>query len=563
MIKQDKKRKQAHLYIIPLGGLGEVGRNMMVLEYRHQVLVIDMGLRMPEEDMPGIDYIIPNTAYLKNSNKKVLGVVITHAHLDHIGAIPYSIHRIGNPPIYASPLAKALILDRQLEFPNQPKIKVIEVRPDSSKRLGPFNIHFFSQNHNIPETLGLFIETPVGNIVYTTDFKFDEHPVNDKPTDFQKLRQLGDKGVLLMFSDSTGAEKQGFSLSEETIFNNLEEIFKKAKGRIIAATFSSHINRIQQLITLSEKYGRKVFLSGRSMERNVEIARNLKYIKSQKGTFVKKEDLSRLPDNRLSVICTGAQGEEGASLMRIANQEYRDLKIKKGDTIIFSSSVIPGNERTVQLLKDELHRQGAYVYHYQMMDIHASGHAQQEELKKMLKLVRPKFFIPIHGQYSMLVHHRELAQEVGIPKKNIVVAENGQVIKLTPNSIKKLSKEVSSSYVMVDGLGVGDVGEVVLRDRQMLARDGMFVIIATVDSQKGEVIGSPDIISRGFIYLREAQELLQETRERVKKIVNQAAGKGKAVNWIHVKNEIREKVGQFLYGKTKRRPMVLPVVIEV
>ena len=561
--KQIKREKEQNIRVIPLGGLGEVGRNMMLLEYENSILIIDMGFRMPGEDMPGIDYIIPNISYLKGKNKNILGVVFTHGHYDHIGAVPYLMERIGNPPIFASALTQGIILKRQEDFPYQPKLEAIGVQNGSKIQLGPFKIEFFRQNHNIPDNLGLFIQTPIGNIIDTSDFKFDNSPVNDLPTDFEKLRSFSRRGVLLLMSDSTGAENEGHSLSERTIIENLDEIFKNTKGRIIAATFASLINRIQQIITLSEKYGRKVVVEGFSMKTNVEISKILGFIKSRKDTLIRAKEAGRYHDSRVTILCTGAQGEGQAVLMRIANKEHSFFELKKGDTVIFSSSVIPGNERTVQVLKDEFYRQGCIVYHYKMMDIHAGGHAQQEELKEMIKILRPRFFLPIHGQYSMLVNHGNLAKSAGIPEKNIVIAENGQVINLNRNKISIEKKRIEANYIMVDGLGVGDVGEVVLRDRHSLAKDGMFVIIVVIDKLTGKVKGSPDIISRGFVYLRESKELLRETRKKTIDLVNRAAGSGGAVNWTYVKDEMRNKIGQFLFSKTQRRPMILPVVIEV
>jgi len=563
MIKQ--KIKDGNLRIIPLGGLGEVGRNMMLLEYRKKILIIDMGFRMPEEDMLGIDYIIPNAEYLRNRKNDILGVVFTHGHYDHIGSVPYLMGKIWKPNlrIFASPLTRGIILRRQEDFPEQPKLKINEVRHGSKIKLGVFEIEFFRQNHNIPDNLGMFIKTPVGNILHTSDFKFDPNPVNDLPSNFQKLEEFANKGVLLLMSDSTGAEEEGHSLSEKEIFKNLEKIFQAAKGRIIAATFASLINRIQQIITLSEKYERKVAADGYSMKANIEICRNLGYIKAKKGTLIQLKDMGNYPDAKAVLLCTGAQGEGSAVLMRIANREHRFVKLRKTDTVIFSSSVIPGNERTVQILKDELYRQGAKIYHYKMMDIHAGGHAQQDELKEMINITKPKFLLPIHGQYSMLLNHGEIAKEIGIPEKNVIVAENGQIINLGRQRVYVEKKAIDSNYIMVDGLGIGDVGEIVLRDRQMLAKDGMFVIVAVVDRQTGRVKGSPDIISRGFVYLRESRELLRDTRKKVIDIVNKTAGSGGAVNWVYVKDEIRNKIGQFLFTKTRRRPMILPVIIEV
>jgi len=556
-------KKQNNLRVIPLGGLGEVGRNMMCLEYGGAILIIDVGFRMPEEDMPGIDYIIPNIAYLKGKERNIAGAVFTHGHYDHIAAIPHIINKIGNPPLFASGLTKGIILKRQEDFPNQPKLNITQVKDGSKVTLGPFQVEFFKQNHNIFDNLGLFIKTPVGNIVHTSDFKFDLTPVYDLPTNFQKLKDMGRRDILLLMSDSTDAEYEGHSLSEKTIMENLEEIFKESRGRIIAATFGSLINRIQQLIALSEKYGRRVAVDGYSMRTNVEICKKLGYIKSQKGTLIKVNQIHNYPDSKITLICTGAQGEGQAVLMRIITREHKFVRLKKDDTVIFSSSVIPGNERTVQFLKDELYREGVNVFHYKMMDIHAGGHGKQEELAEMIRIMKPRFFMPIHGQYSMLFNHAKLALSQGIPERNIVMAENGQIINLTPRKIFVEKKTVESSYVMVDGLGVGDVGEIVLRDRQTLAKDGMFVIITIIDRNTGKVKGSPDIISRGFVYLRESRQLLQDTRKKVIEVVNRSAGSGGAVNWSYVKDNVRNNIGDFLYTKTQRRPMILPVVIEV
>lgn len=558
-----KQDTRGNLRVIPLGGLGEVGRNMMLLEWENSILIVDTGFRMPEEDMPGIDYIIPNISYLKGKAKNILGVLITHGHYDHIGALPYCMGRIGNPPIFAGNIAKAIIMKRQEDFPGQPKLKINLIEDGKKFKLGPFEIEPFRQNHNIPDNYGFVITTPVGNIVHTSDFKFDDAPVNDPPTDYKRLEQIGKNKVQLLMSDSTGAEQTNHSLSEQVIMDNLEEIFKQTKGRIITATFASLLNRMHQIITLSEKYGRKIVLEGYSMRTNVEISRQLGYIKADKGTFIKSQEAANYPDNKITIMGTGAQGEERAVLMRIVNGEHKNLKIQRGDTVIFSSSVIPGNERTVQFLKDHLYRQGAHVYHYKMLDIHASGHAYQDELKQLIGLLKPKFLLPIHGQFSMLVNHGMLAEEAGIPRSNIAVAENGNIVLVNKNTISISKDQVPANYVMVDGLGIGDVGEVVLRDRQNLATDGMFVIIAVVDRQTGKVKGSPDIISRGFIYLRESQVLLRDVRKRVVDVINQSAGTGGAVNWVYVRDNVRNKTTEYLFEKTQRRPMVLPVIIEV
>jgi len=556
------KQKIENLKIIPLGGLGEVGRNMMLFEYKEKILIIDMGFRMPEEDMPGIDCIIPNISYLKGKEKNIVGLVITHGHYDHIGAIPYSLEKIGNPQIYTGALTRGIILKRQEDF-TQSKLNIHIVKNGDRIDLSPFKVEFFRQNHSIPDNFGLFISTPVGNIVHTSDFKFDQSPVNDLPTDFKKLEEFSKRNVLLLLSDSTGAEDEGHSLSEKKIMENLEEIFKNCQGRILTATFASLINRVQQIITLSEKYGRKVAIDGYSMKSNVEICKKLGYIKTKPNTLIGPNQVSNFPDSKITFLCTGAQAEGSAVLMRITNKEHRFFRIKKGDSIIFSSSVIPGNERAVQFLKDDLYRQKAIVFHYRMMDIHAGGHAKKEEQAEMIKIIKPRFFMPIHGQYSMLVSHGEIARSCKIPDKNIIIAENGKVVNLSQENIFIEKKEVMSNYIMVDGLGIGDVGEIVLRDRQNLAKDGMFVIIVVIDRSTGKIRNSPDIISRGFVYLKESKELLTETRRNIIKIVNHAVGSSGSVNWIYVKDEIRNKLGAFLYKKTERRPMILPVIIEI
>jgi ribonuclease J len=562
-----KKKIEDTLRLIPLGGLGEVGRNMTLLEYKNSILIIDMGFRMPEETMPGIDYIIPDISYLLENKryKNVVGVVITHGHYDHIGAIPYIWNRIGNPPIYAAPLTKGIILKRQDEFKDQPKLDVNEVKDGSKIKLGVFEVEFFKQNHSIPDNMGLLIKTPVGNIVHTSDFKFDNFPVNEKPTDFKKLESIAENGIHLLMCDSTGAEEPGHSLSEKDIFENMDKIFAGAKGRIIIATFSSLINRIQQAVTLSEKYNRKVGFIGHSMKSNVEVTKKLGYLKSQKGTLLKKvAETNDLPDNQVTILCTGAQGEENAGLMKIATGEHQSIKIKPGDTIVFSSSVIPGNERSVQILKDDFIRQKANVFHYKMMDIHAGGHAQRDEIKEMVRIMKPKFFMPIHGQFSMLFANARLVEdECDYKEDQTILADNGNIINVTKDKVFIDNKSVSAEYIMVDGLGIGDVGEVVLRDRQMLAKDGIFVIIAVVNRKTGKVQESPDIISRGFVYLKESKDLLYQARKKVIATIEKSTTSGQVTNWTYIKDTIRNNLGDFLFQKTQRRPMILPVIIEV
>lgn len=555
---------RGHLRFIPLGGCGEVTRSCYVYEYEDDIVIVDMGLQWPDEDMPGIDYLIPNVEYLKPRRKNIRGIVITHGHYDHIGAIPHLLNALGNPPIYATALTRGVILKRQEEFKHLGKPEIHVVTPESAVQLGSIRVEFFHVNHNIPDSVGVVLKTPVGAVVHTGDWKFDHTPVNERPADIARLTELGRQGVALLVSESTDAEMPGSQISESEVQKALEEIFKEAPGRIMAATFSSLLTRIQQLIYLSEKYDRKFVIEGHSMKETVAIAQALGYTKVKKGTLIETKDMDRYPENRITIACTGAQGEDRAVLMRIANNEHRVISLRPKDSIIFSSSVIPGNEATVQRLKDALYKKVHKVYHYATMDIHAGGHAKRDELRKMIELTRPKFFIPIHGNYFMLKLHADLAEETGVPRERIVVAEDGEVVSMNRVEIKKTAEKAPTDYVMVDGLGVGDVKEVVLRDRQHLAEDGIFVIIGIVDSKTGRVRTSPDIISRGFIYLKESQDLLKEVRQRTRKIIEDVTVLGAhPINWTHVKDELREKIGQFLFNKTQRRPMVLPVVIEV
>ncbi len=556
-------RSTIPLRIIPLGGLEEIGRNMTIFEYGNDIIVVDVGLMFPEEEMMGIDYIIPNIEYLKDKKRNIRGVFITHGHYDHIGAIPHIIPELGNPPIYATELTRGMILKRQEDYNNK-TLNVKTVRKIDRVALGAFKIEFFHVNHSIPDSVGLIIRTPIGTIIHTGDFKFDHSPVGDVPADISKIARLGSEGILALMSDSTDAESEGYSISESKIRENLDKIFSEAKGRIITATFASLVSRIQQIAELSEKHGRKLAVDGYSMKNNVEIARQLGYINAKKSTFINIKDVNNYPDNKIAIMCTGAQGEGNAVLMRIVNGEHRYVQIHRGDTVIFSSSVIPGNERTVQGLKDTLYKKGAEVIHYKMMDIHSGGHARQEDLKMMINLVRPKYLIPIHGTYYMLKLHGKLAQSIGMKEENIIIGENGRVIEIDYRGNAKLSSEkVPSSYVMVDGLGVGDIGNVVLRDRQLLAKDGMFTIIAIIDKSTRKVVGEPQVVSRGFIYVKENFDLVNATKKRVKEVIKKSTSQEAEPNWDYVKNRIRDDVGQFLFQKTQRRPMVLPVVIEV
>ena len=538
---------------------------MSIFEYNNQVLIIDMGIQFPESDMPGIDYIIPNISYLtENKEKQIVGVIITHGHMDHFGAIPHLIPKLGYPPLFAARLTKGIIMKRQTDFPESGDIKITEFSKDETLSLSPFTVEFFHVNHNIPDSVGVVIHSPAGIVMHTGDFKFDHAPIGDHPADLQRIVTLGSKGVDVLLSDSTNSESPGYTISESVVQRNLEEIIKNIDGRVIAATFGSLTSRIQQFVNIAEKHGRYVALDGYSMRTNFEIAKELGYVVAKKGTVIPIKDVHEYPENKIIVVCTGAQGEGEAVLMRIANKEHRFVQLHAGDSVIFSSSVVPGNERSVQILKDVLMTQGAKIYHSQLMDIHASGHAQAEDLKLMLNLTKPTHLIPIHGHRYMRQIHADLAEEVGIPKENIAVIDNGYVITLDKKKKMTITKErINTSYVMVDGLGIGDVGQVVLRDRQILSEDGMIVIIAIVDTNTGRVRGNSDIISRGFVYLRESKPLLADIRKYTKKIVEQSATGEHTMNTDYIKENMRDQLGKLIFQKTKRRPMILPVVIEV
>ncbi|MBI2610166.1 ribonuclease J [Candidatus Giovannonibacteria bacterium] len=563
LAKKPPKIETGVLKFIPLGGCGEVTRSMYIYEYGDDIVIIDMGLQFPEEDMPGIDYLIPNIEYLIPKKKNIRGIIITHGHYDHIGAIPHLVEPLGHPPVYTMPLTRGMILKRQEDFKHLGKLSVEVIREDSKLKFGSFEVEFFRVNHNIPDSIGVILKSPAGTIVHTGDWKFDHTPVNEKPIDVERLKGIGDKGVMLLVSDSTGAKDAGRTISESEIQKNLEEIFKNAKGRIICATFSSLLTRIQQLIWLSEKYGRKVLVEGYSMKSNVAVSQELGYLKVKRGTFIGREEFETLPDEQVTIICTGAQGEDHAVMMRIANSEHKFLSLKGSDSVVFSSSVVPGNEASVQRLKDLLYKKAGKIYHSESMDIHASGHAKSEDIKDMIRLIRPRYFIPMHGNYFMLRIHAELAIEAGVKGEHVAIAEDGEIIEMNSNQFRKSKEKAPTSYVMVDGLGVGDIKEVVLRDRQMLSEDGIFVIIAVVDSQSGKIKGSPDIISRGFVYLKESRELLASARHLVKKVTEETTSQMHPINWAFLRDEIREELGKFLFRKTKRRPMVLPVIIEI
>lgn len=548
--------------LVPLGGLEEIGRNCSFIEYRNEIIVIDMGLQFPEEETPGIDYIIPNVEYLEKKKQNIAAIVLTHGHYDHIGALPHVLARLGNPPIYATTITKAIIEKRADDFPNAPKMNIQVIKNgDEMKLSNSVTGYFFGVPHTIPETTGVMLKTPIGNIVHFADFRLD-YDDEGNPHGLEEFEKLGKMGVHTFMVDSTAAERPGHSVSEKTVEKNLEEIFRNAEGRIAVATFSSLITRIAEIIKIAEKLGRKVALNGYSMKTNIQIAQGLGFVKAKEGTLISVEEVSKYKDDKVMILTTGAQGESNAGLMKIINGEHRHIKIKPGDTFVLSSSVIPGNERSVQTVKDNLARQGAIVYHSALVDIHSSGHAPKDDIALVIKLLKPKFLMPVHGYYFMRAANGQTARESGVLKDNVRLMDNGQVAELTKDGFKVTKEEVPAYYVMVDGLGVGDVEEVVLRDRRALAAEGMLVIIMTMDRDKGRLLKNPDIISRGFIYLKDNQEILDEIRKRLRGLLSRIPN-FKEVEPDYVKTLIRDQVGQYLYTKTKRRPMILPVVIEI
>jgi ribonuclease J len=554
-----------NLRIIPMGGVEEVGENMTVLEYGDDLIIIDMGLAFPDDTMPGIDYIIPDTKWLEENKRRIRGVIITHGHLDHIGAIPYIIPKIGDPPIYTMPLTAGFIKKRLEEFGLLGRTKINVLAKDDVLSLGSFKIRFFRLNHNIPDSMGLSITTPVGQIIYATDWKFDHTPADGKPTEFDKISKFGAEGVLLLMSDSTNATKPGYCASERELGNTIDRIFGEAKGRIVFATFSTNVSRIQQLFNSAAKFNRKVIVTGRSMVNTIETALSLGYLKIQPKIVIKSEVAKKFPDNQIVVLTTGSQGEEAAGLSRIARGDHKTVKIKKGDTAVVSASPIPGNERAVGVVLSNLTRLGAHVIYSKILDIHTSGHAHQEELKLMMSLTKPKFFMPIHGEHYMIAAHAELGKTMGIPDNQVFTLDNGQILELTTAQEAKIVEDskIASGYVFIDGLGIGDVGEVVIRDRQVMAQDGMFVIILTLDRRSGKLINQPDIISRGFIYMKGNDDLIREVKHEVRKLVESKGKEKLEPNWAYLRNVIRDEVGEYLYQKTERRPMILPVIIEI
>lgn len=558
MIKQITKK----LRFCPLGGFEEIGRNCIFFEYQDEIVIVDVGVQFPEEETPGIDYIIPNISYLKPKTKNIRGIILTHGHYDHIHALPYLIEQLGNPIIYTAPLTKALVEKRFEEFPNLPKPRFVVVKDrDRAVISQNFQAEFFAIGHTIPDGLGFVLKTPAGKMVHFGDFRV-ERDHKGIPQNMEFFEHLGKMDIHTAFLDSTNADIEGESISEEIVEQNLESLFKKAEGRIIITTFASLLDRLATIIEIAEKINRKVVLNGRSMKNNIQIAKNLGYLKTKKGQIINIEDAQGLKDDKIMILSTGGQGESGAGLARIANGDHKYIRFKPTDTVIFSSSVVPGNERSVQILQDNIARQVNEVYNSKLLDIHSSGHAPSEDLKLVIKLVKPKFVVPVNAYYFKRTACAKLARQVGIPKENIILIDNGQITEITENSFKITNEQAPVNYVMVDGLGIGDVQEVVLRDRLMLAKEGMVVVISTIDRESGRLLKNPDIISRGFIYLKENKGLLDDIRAKLRSILVRIP-RHQHPEPDYVKALIRDQIGQLLYNKTKRRPMILPVIIEI
>lgn len=553
--------------ILTLGGVEEIGKNMTAIEFKNDIVIVDMGFQFKEESTPGIDYILPNTKYLEERKSKIRAVIITHGHLDHIGGIPYIMDRIGNPPIYTRNLTAIMIKKRQAEFPHLPNLDIRVVEKKETLRIGELPIRFFSVTHTVPDSIGVIIETPYGSIIMPSDYKLDH--IDGIPTEEEKEEYsiFEREKVLLLMSDSTNIENPGFSTPEKLVHKNLEEIIKNIKGRLIIGTFASQIERMVKIIEIAEKYGKKIVVEGRSMKTNIEIASLSGILKVKKDTIISSQEMDGVPPDRIVVLATGAQGEEFAALMRMATKSHKFLRINERDTVLLSSSIIPGNEKTVGRLKDNLARQGAKIIHYRTSDvfIHSSGHGNRGEIEWLHKKIKSKFFIPIHGSHYMLRLHAELAEQLGIPKKNIVIPDNGSIIEIRDRGaeIMKMEQKAPSGIVMVDGFSIGDVQEVVIRDRQMLAQDGMFVVVAIINTSNGKLKKSPDIISRGFIYLRESQELLRSARLIIKKTIeNETAGMN-PIDFDYLKGIVTDQLSKFLFQKTAKHPIVMPVLIGV
>ena len=554
MVEDEKK-----LNIIPLGGLGEIGKNMFVIQHNGQILVVDAGLSFPEDEMLGVDVVIPDITYLMENKEKIKGIILTHGHEDHIGALPYVLKEL-DVPVYGTKLTLGLVKSK-LKENGIGNAQLNIIKPRDNIQIGAFKVECFRVSHSIADAIGLAIHTNIGTILHTGDFKIDHTPVDGDVMDFARLSQIGEKGVLVMLSDSTNSQRPGYTTSEKAVGEAFDDIFRNSKGRIIVASFASHVHRLQQVISIAYKYDRKVAVVGRSMVNVVSVAHELGYMNIPDNILIDIDDIGNLPLDDVVIMTTGSQGEPMSALTRIAMHDHRRLEIIPGDTVIISATPIPGNEKTVARVIDQLHKAGAEVIHEAISGIHVSGHASQEDLKLMFNLVKPKYFIPVHGDYSMLVRHGEIAKTMGVPAENIFVVENGQIITLDKES-GYVKGKVQAGRILVDGLGVGDVGNIVLRDRKQLSQDGILIAVVTLNKQTGKILVGPDIVSRGFVYVRESEELMEEAKEKVRQCFEKC-GQKNITEWSLIKSNVKEVLSKFLYEKTRRKPMILPILMEV
>ncbi len=559
------KLKDGDIRVIHFGGVEEIGRNMSMIEYKDTILIIDCGVQFTEKHTPGIDFILPNTRYLEENKHKIKGVLVTHGHLDHIGAIPYIMPRIGNPQIYARLFTSLMIRKRQEEFPHLSPLTINVVEKGDSITLGDLKVRFFGVTHAIPDSMGIIVETPYGDIVHTGDIRLEHNDGVPTDEEVERYEIFKDRTTLLLMGDSTNCENPGFSISDTVVYKNIENIIRETSGRLIISTFASQVERMLFMLNTAEKYGKKVVVEGRSMKTNVEISKLANMLKIKPETLISLEEMAHYPENKIIILATGQQGEEFAALGRIAAKTHKFIRLTSRDTILMSSSVVPGNERAVQNLKDKLSRMGAHIIHYKTSDVHSSGHANADELVWIHRKIHPKFFIPVHGYHYMLRVHADLERKLGMMEENIVIPDNGMIIEIQDggNKITKLKELAPGEMIVVDGTSVGKIQDVVMRDRQTLAEDGMFVVIGVIDSHTHTLKKSPDLISRGFVYLKESQDLLYQTRLLTKKVIDDGLAHGGFANLDQMKQDVVEATTKFLLQKTAKRPVIIPVIISV